>query len=45
MKHDFSYKRWKHLSSDLKFSLNAKPSELTFEQWLGLFREFKSRRE
>ena len=45
LKHDFSYKRWKHLSRDLQFSINAKPSELTFEQWLGLFREFKSRRE
>jgi 23S rRNA (adenine-N6)-dimethyltransferase len=43
-KHDFSYKRWKHLSRELKFPINAKPSELTFEQWLGLFNAFRPTR-
>src|SRR4030095_13948845 len=42
-KHDFGYKRWKHLAHELKFPVNAKPSELTFAQWLGLFDAFKSK--
>jgi 23S rRNA (adenine-N6)-dimethyltransferase len=44
LKHDFSYGHWKRLSRELKFPLNARPSELTFAQWLGLFRELKSKR-
>ena len=43
-KREFSYKRWKRLSSELRFPRNATPSELTFDQWLGLFREFISKR-
>ncbi|MBC7879423.1 MAG: 23S ribosomal RNA methyltransferase Erm [Anaerolineales bacterium] len=39
----FTYKQWKHLSRDLHFPLDAIPSELTFEQWLGLFDCFKQR--
>lgn len=39
----FTYQQWKHLSKDLNFPLNAIPSELTFEQWLGLFECFKQR--
>ncbi len=39
----FTYKQWKRLSQDLRFPLNATPTELTFEQWLGLFKAFKHR--
>jgi 23S rRNA (adenine-N6)-dimethyltransferase len=37
----FTYPQWKRLSKDLHFPLNATPTELTFEQWLGLFACFK----
>jgi 23S rRNA (adenine-N6)-dimethyltransferase len=33
----FSYKQWKRLSRGLGFALNATPTDLSFEQWLGLF--------
>lgn len=36
----FTYEQWKRLSRDLSFPLKATPTELTFEQWLGLFRYF-----
>ena len=39
----FSYQQWKHLSKDLHFPLDATPSRLTFEQWLGLFECFRQR--
>jgi 23S rRNA (adenine-N6)-dimethyltransferase len=39
----FSYEQWKHLSRDLQFPLDVIPSQLTFEQWLGLFECFKQR--
>jgi 23S rRNA (adenine-N6)-dimethyltransferase len=39
----FTYKQWKRLSRDLHFPLNATPTELTFVQWLGLFKAFKQR--
>ena len=39
----FTYKQWKRLSQELRFPLNATPTELTFEQWLGLFEAFKRR--
>jgi ribosomal RNA small subunit methyltransferase A len=39
----FTYQQWKHLSKDLHFPLNAIPTKLTFEQWLGLFECFKQR--
>lgn len=39
----FTYQQWKHLAKDLNFPLNAIPSKLTFEQWLGLFECFKQR--
>jgi len=38
----FTYKQWKRLSHDLDIPFNATPTEPTFEQWLGLFRGFKS---
>jgi 23S rRNA (adenine-N6)-dimethyltransferase len=39
----FTYEQWKRLSKDLCFPLNAIPSSLSFEQWLGLFECFKQR--
>jgi len=33
----FTYPQWKHLSAEMGFSLNATPTDLSFEQWLGLF--------
>lgn len=37
----FSYRQWKHLARELRFPLEAVPSQLSFEQWLGLFEGFK----
>jgi 23S rRNA (adenine-N6)-dimethyltransferase len=37
----FTYEQWKRLSNDLHFLPDAKPTELTFEQWMGLFDCFK----
>ena len=39
----FTYEQWKRLSRDLHFPIDATPSGLTFEQWLGLFAFFKQR--
>ena len=39
-KNVFTYKQWKRLARELDFPLNAKPTELSFEQWLGLFQGF-----
>jgi 23S rRNA (adenine-N6)-dimethyltransferase len=39
----FSYQQWKRLSKELHFPLSATPSELTFEQWLGLLDCLKRR--
>ena len=39
----FTYPQWKRLSANLRFPLDAIPSGLTFEQWLGLFECFKQR--
>jgi 23S rRNA (adenine-N6)-dimethyltransferase len=36
----FTYKQWKTISNELGFQLNATPTMLTFEQWLGLFRVY-----
>lgn len=40
-KHVFTYKQWKRLSRDLHFSLDATPTQLSFDQWLGLYRGFR----
>ncbi len=40
-KHVFTYKQWKRLARDLEFPLNATPTELTVEQWLGLYYGFR----
>lgn len=39
----FSYEQWKRLSRDYHFPADVKPTELTFEQWMGLFDCFKYR--
>lgn len=36
----FTYTQWKRLSKDLGFAIKVKPTELRFEQWLGLFTYF-----
>lgn len=40
-KHVFTYKQWKRLARELEFSLNATPTELSFEQWIGLYQGLK----
>ena len=42
-KNIFTYKQWKRLARDLGFPLGATPTELSFEQWLGLYRGFMHR--
>jgi len=42
-KNVFTYKQWKHLARDLDFSINATATDLSVEQWLGLYREFLHR--
>lgn len=37
----FTYKQWKRLARDLDIPLNATPTELSFEQWLGLYHGFR----
>ena len=37
-KHIVTYKQWKRLAHDAGFPLNATPTELSFEQWLHLYR-------
>jgi 23S rRNA (adenine-N6)-dimethyltransferase len=39
----FTYKQWKRLARDLDIPLNATPTELSFEQWLGLYHGFRKR--
>ena len=39
-KNVFTYKQWKHLARELAFPLNATPTELSVEQWLGLFTHY-----
>ena len=44
-KNVFTYKQWKRLARDLDIPLNATPTELSFEQWLGLYRGFQGQPE
>jgi 23S rRNA (adenine-N6)-dimethyltransferase len=37
----FTYTQWKRLAHDLRFPLNATPTELNFEQWLELYRCYR----
>ena len=39
----FTYQQWKRLAADLHFAEEATPTQLTFEQWLGLFACFRQR--
>ena len=39
----FTYQQWKRLSAELRFAEEATPTQLTFEQWLGLFACFVQR--
>lgn len=39
-KNVFTYKQWKRLARDLDFPLNATATELSVEQWLGLYQGF-----
>ena len=39
----FTYEQWKRLSRHLRFRLDVTPTELTHEQWMGLFDCFKNR--
>jgi hypothetical protein len=41
-KNIFTYVQWKRLARDLRFNLHAQPTDLTFDQWLGLFTFFFS---
>ena len=38
-KNVFTYKQWKRLARELEFPLNATPTELSVEQWLGLYQK------
>ena len=38
----FTYNQWRRLAKDLKFPVKALPSDLTFSQWLGIFKFFKT---
>ncbi len=42
-KNVFTYKQWKRLARGLQIPLNATPTELSFEQWLGLYYGFRDR--
>lgn len=39
----FTYKQWKRLAQDFDFPLSATPTELSFEQWLGVYQTYKHR--
>jgi len=36
----FTHQQFSRLAKDLKFDLSSQPTDLTFEQWLGLFKYF-----
>ena len=44
-KNVFTYKQWRRLARDIDFPLNATPTELSFEQWLGLYHGFMHKAE
>jgi 23S rRNA (adenine-N6)-dimethyltransferase len=39
----FTYKQWKRMVRDLDIPLNATPTDLSFEQWLGLYHRFRDK--
>lgn len=40
-KHVFTHRQWKRLSHDLEFPMHAQPSDIRFNQWLGLYEFYK----
>jgi len=40
-KHVFTHDQWKRLGKDLEFERSVTATQLTFEQWVGLYRYFK----
>lgn len=38
----FTYHQWCRLARDLKFSLPAQPTKLSFDQWLGIFKFYQT---
>jgi 23S rRNA (adenine-N6)-dimethyltransferase len=40
LKRIFTYNQWKRLAGDNGFGVHAKPTDLTFNQWLAIFRFF-----
>lgn len=42
-KNVFTYKQWKRLARELDFPINATPTDLSLEQWLGLYHGFRRR--
>lgn len=42
LKKVFTYEQWKRLAKDNKFNIHAKPTELTFPQWLSVFRYYQT---
>jgi hypothetical protein len=39
----FTYTQWKRLAKDLDFAMKSTPTELSLEQWVGLFECFQKR--
>ena len=37
----FTYAQWKRLGRELRFPISATPTDLTFDQWLGLYRGYR----
>jgi len=37
-KNVFTYRQWRRLAHDLKFSVKVLPTDLIFDQWLGIFK-------
>jgi 23S rRNA (adenine-N6)-dimethyltransferase len=42
-KNVISYKQWKRVAREVGFNINAKPTDLSFEQWLVLFARCQNR--
>ena len=38
----FTYRQWKRLARELDFPLKATPTELSIDQWIGLYRNFRA---
>ncbi len=37
LKNVFTFEQWKRLSKDNRFNIHARPTDLTFDQWLAIF--------